>query len=80
MRSAAANGAWKGQALNKLLVYGAIFADSVIADPLPAYRQMQNTGPIVWLSEHNIWAAVVYQPCLETLRKPKSFPSGRCHL
>ena len=68
----------KGQALSRLPVYeGDFFADSVIADPLPAYRQMRDTGPIVWLPENNVWAAVAYQPCLEILRKPKLFPSRR---
>ena len=68
----------KGQALSRLPVYeGDFFADSVIADPLPAYRQMRDTGPIVWLPENNVWAAVAYQPCLEILRKPKLFLSGR---
>ena len=45
----------KGQALSKPPVYGGdFFADSVIADPLPAYRQMRNTGPMVWLPKNNI--------------------------
>lgn len=56
---------------------GDFFSDSVIADPLAAYRQMRETGPIVWLPENNVWAAVAYQPCLEILRKPKLFLSGR---
>ena len=64
--------------MSKLPVYrGDFFADSVIADPLPAYRQMRDTGPIVWLPENNICAAVAYQPCLEILRKPKLFQLGR---
>ena len=64
--------------MSKLTFYGGdFFADSVIADPLPAYRQMRDTGPIVWLPENNIWAAVAYQPCLAILRKPKLFQLGR---
>lgn len=56
---------------------GDFFDDSVIADPLSTYAEMRSRGPIVWLPENNVWAAVTYEPCLEILRKPKLFLSGK---
>ena len=44
---------------------------------MPTYRQMRDTGPIVWLLENNVWAAVTCQRCLKILRNPKLFLSGR---
>ena len=56
---------------------GDFFADDVIANPLPMYREMRELGPIVWMAQHGIWAAVHYAPVLEILRKPKIFISGK---
>ena len=56
---------------------GDFFADEVIANPLPVYREMRDLGPIVWMPKHDIWAAVHYAPVLEILRRPKLFISGR---
>ena len=56
---------------------GDFFADDVIANPLPMYREMRELGPIVWMAQHGIWAAVHHAPVLEILRKPKIFISGK---
>lgn len=33
-----------------------LYADDVILDPYPVYRQIRDTAPAVWLPKNDLWA------------------------
>lgn len=62
----------------KLPVYdGDLYADEVIRDPYPVYAQLRELGPVVWLSQVQVYALPRYDEVASVLRQPKRFVSSR---
>jgi cytochrome P450/ferredoxin-NADP reductase len=62
----------------QLPVYdGDLYADEVIRDPYPVYAQLRALGPVVWLSQHQVYALPRYAEVASVLRQPKRFISSR---
>ena len=53
--------------------YGA----ATIADPATAYADMLKLGPVVWLTQNNIYAICAHAELISALRDHKTFRSGR---
>lgn len=53
-----------------------LFDDEVLLDPYPHYRAMRDLGPVVWLPQHDVAAAVQFDAVREVLRNPDVFISG----
>jgi len=59
-------------------VYGGdLYADAVIRDPYPIYAQLRALGPVVWLSQHQVYALPRYAEVASVLRQPRRFISSR---
>ena len=52
------------------------YSDQVLSDPWPAYAEMQDAGPAVWLSKYKMFALTRYDSALKSLQDPSSFPSS----
>lgn len=52
------------------------YSDSALLDPWPVYAELQDAGPAVWLSKHEMFALARYDSVLRALRDPSSFPSS----
>lgn len=52
------------------------FSDEHVMDPVPAYRQMLATGPVVWLPRNRLHAICGYEALTTSLRNHKVFRSG----
>lgn len=62
----------------QLPVYdGDLYADDVIRDPYPVYARLRSMGPVVWLSQHQVYALPRYAEVASVLRQPKRFISSR---
>ncbi len=62
----------------QLPVYdGDLYADELIRDPYSAYTQLRALGPVVWLSQHQVYALPRYAEVASVLRQPKRFISSR---
>jgi len=62
----------------QLPVYdGDLYADEVIRDPYPVYARLRAMGPVVWLSQHQVYALPRYAEVASVLRQPKRFISSR---
>jgi cytochrome P450/ferredoxin-NADP reductase len=62
----------------QLPVYdGDLYADEVIRDPYPLYARLRALGPVVWLSQHEVYALPRYEEVASVLRQPKRFISSR---
>jgi len=55
---------------------GDFWADDLILDPYPAYRQLRDLGPAVWLKRHNAWALTRHKELREALGNPKVYSSA----
>ena len=53
------------------------YSDAVILDPYPVYAQMRDTGPVVYLPQHDLYALPRYKEVSEVLRQPLRFVSSR---
>jgi cytochrome P450/ferredoxin-NADP reductase len=62
----------------QLPVYdGDLYADEVIRDPYPVYAQLRELGPVVWLSQLQVYALPRYDEVASVLRQPRRFISSR---
>ncbi len=62
----------------KIPVYdGDMYADEAIRDPFPVYAQLRALGPVVWLSQQQVYALPCYAEVASVLRQPKRFISSR---
>jgi cytochrome P450 len=52
------------------------FADDVLADPYPAFAELRDAGPAVWLERHRIWACARYAEVHAGLRDWETFSSA----
>ncbi|MEU0312873.1 cytochrome P450 [Nocardioides sp. NPDC006273] len=53
-----------------------LFADDVIADPHPTYRELRDAGPALWMSRYECWVLPRYAEAFAALRDHDSFSSG----
>jgi len=53
-----------------------LFADDVIADPHPTYRELRDAGAAVWMSRYNCWVLPRYAEVFAALRDHEGFSSG----
>lgn len=56
---------------------GDLYADEVIRDPYPIYERLRELGPVVWLSQLQVYALPRYAEVAGVLRQPKRFISSR---
>ncbi len=56
---------------------GDLYADEAIRDPLPVYAHLRELGPVVWLSQLQVYALPRYAEVASVLRQPKRFSSAR---
>lgn len=56
---------------------GDLYADEVIRDPYPVYARLRQLGPVVWLSQQQVYALPRYAEVASVLRQPKRFISSR---
>ncbi len=54
-----------------------VFGDDFIQDPYPRCAEMRALGPVLWLSRHEVFAAVRYAEVSQALRDPQTFISGK---
>ena len=54
-----------------------LFSDEAIANPYPAYQQVRDAGPIVWLSRFDVWAISRFDDVRAALRADSSLISGK---
>ena len=54
-----------------------LFDDHVLRNPFPAYAEMRDTGPVVWLPRNGFWAVVRYAEARAVLNDHERFVSGR---
>lgn len=54
-----------------------LFSDEAIANPYPAYKQIRDTGSVVWLSQYNVWAVSRYDDVRAALRADDTLLSGK---
>jgi cytochrome P450 len=53
-----------------------LFADDVIADPHPTYRELRDQGAALWMSRYDCWILPRYNEVFSALRDHKRFSSG----
>jgi cytochrome P450 len=53
------------------------FSEATIADPLPCYRAMLETGPVVWMERNGLHAISHFAELTAALRNTRVFLSGR---
>lgn len=56
---------------------GDLYADEVIRDPYPVYARLRAMGPVVWLSQQQVYALPRYAEVASVLRQPRRFISSR---
>lgn len=56
---------------------GDLYGDEVIRDPYPVYAHLRDLGPVVWLSQLQVYALPRYDEVASVLRQPKRFISSR---
>ncbi|MEN9627346.1 MAG: hypothetical protein RJA10_573 [Pseudomonadota bacterium] len=56
---------------------GDLYADAAIRDPYPLYAQLREQGPVVWLSQLQVYALPRYAEVASVLRQPRRFASSR---
>ena len=54
-----------------------LFSDEVIANPYPAYKAIRDAGPVVWLSQFDVWAISRYDDVRAALRADDALLSGK---
>ena len=54
-----------------------LFADDVLADPFPVYRQLRDLGPAVLLERHDVWFVGRYDRVRSALLDWRTFSSAR---
>ena len=52
------------------------FSDAFFNDPYPFHAQLRETGPVVWLSKHGIYAMARHAQVQSALKDWEAFPSG----
>jgi cytochrome P450/ferredoxin-NADP reductase len=53
------------------------YSDTVILDPIPVYAKLREMGPVVYMSQHDVYALPRYAEVASVLRQPKRFISSR---
>ncbi|WP_375267094.1 cytochrome P450 [Planktotalea sp.] len=53
------------------------FGDEYVIDPVKAYHQMLEKGPVVWLPQNNLHAIVGFEALTTSLRNHRVFRSGK---
>lgn len=53
-----------------------LFADATLNDPFPAYAELREHGPAVWMSAHDLWAIPQYAAAREVLSDWRTFSSA----
>ena len=53
-----------------------LYSDDVLAEPHEYYRCLRESGPVVWLEQHNAWAITRYDSVRAVLRDWKTFSSA----
>ena len=56
---------------------GDLYADDAIRDPYPIYARLRELGPVVWLSQLQVYALPRYDEVASVLRQPQRFVSSR---
>ncbi|HEX4359126.1 MAG TPA: cytochrome P450 [Pseudonocardia sp.] len=54
-----------------------LFADDVLLDPYPHYRQLRDLGPLVWLEAQQVYVLPRYEEVRAALRDAETYRSGR---
>lgn len=54
-----------------------LFSEEAIANPYPVYKQIRDEGPVVWLSQYNMWAISRYDDVRAALRADDTLLSGK---
>jgi cytochrome P450 len=54
-----------------------IYSVEAIVDPYPHYQRLRDLGPVVWLTNHNVYALPRYAECRAALLDDKTFRSGK---
>jgi cytochrome P450 len=52
------------------------YSDRALIDPWPIYAELQDAGPVVWLSKYEMFALTRYDSVFKALHDPSSFPSS----
>lgn len=63
--------------MNLPVFEGDLYADEVIRDPYPVYARLRELGPVVWLSQQQVYALPRYAEVASVLRQPKRYISSR---
>ncbi len=53
-----------------------LYTDEAILDPYPHYRRLRDTGPVVWLPAHRVYALPRYAECRAALLDDATFRSA----
>jgi cytochrome P450 len=53
-----------------------LYDDRSILNPYDSYRSLRDAGPVVWLSEHRVWAVSHYREVYQALHDHETFRSG----
>lgn len=53
-----------------------LFSTENLIDPFPAYAQLRDTGPAVWMQRHDLWAVSRYDDVRSALRDWRTFTSS----
>jgi cytochrome P450 len=54
-----------------------IYSVDAIVNPYPHYQRLRDLGPVVWLTEHKLYALPRYAECKAALLDDKTFLSGK---
>jgi len=54
-----------------------LFSDEAIANPYPGYQEIRDAGPVVWLSQYDMWAIGRYDDVRAALRADSTLLSGK---
>lgn len=52
-----------------------LFSDENLSNPYPAYSQLREIGPVVYLQRHRVWAFCQYEPTRQALLDYRTFSS-----
>lgn len=53
-----------------------LFADTTLENPYPAYAELRECGPAVWMTQHDLWAIPRYAPARDVLTDWRTFSSA----
>jgi cytochrome P450 len=53
------------------------FSEAYLADPHPAQEALREAGPVVRLTQYNVWAVARYQEVYDVLNDWRTYSSAR---